>query len=1244
VNEFTSFVVGYSINDTTLAVFPQLVETNMFYYDSINQSEYIQTAMMYASYDEYGNVTYAIDKGDVSDFNDDIHIYIQYDYDTTPYIVSNPEELKVSDSSGKILRRRWGDFDDYGNLERLEQYYAEGENPVYQFRYNGFGNTKRSIDASGYYVDYEYDDEVHTYIKKTTDAFNYFSEATYEYTYGTEKTLTDTNGNMFTKKYDIFGRLQSIETEYDSPNYPSVEFQYFHTDFPARAVTKNKILFNDDHNPITYDESETLDTVIIIDGIGRVMQTKKEGEVLIDGDTTPTHGMNVSGKVIYDELGRVWQQGQPVFQDEVDTRYYDAELRNPTITTYDVLGRSLVTELSDEKKSTLETEYRFENGFFKTIVTDPNNNRKISYSDVRENIVRIDQFNHGKTLTTRYEYSLLNEIEKVADAKNNITSVTYDSLGRRTSINNPDMGLVEFGYDIASNLIWKQDNNLRVRDKRINYEYTFNRLDRIVYPDSAPVVYHYGDENAQHNRIGRIWKVEDESGSKEFYYGKLGQEERVVQTYNSMTLGLDPISFETQYGYDYLGRMNWIHYPDDDILHYEYDNGGQISHVYSKHRNHTFHYIDHIYYDEFGQRKQIAYSNGVTTNYTYDETRRWLEHIETKNSKRTFQNMQYEFDQVGNVTGTVNVATKDYGVGTITTEQSYEYDDLYQLTKAVGTNLVTAPSRLETTYQQDFRYDEIGNMTNKTSAKRINPMNGNPNDLNYNFIYQYNPNKPHQAYKIGDWTYSYDSNGNVIRKNLGGGETQSDTYEDFNMENPNRQTEEHNSSNWLTRESGTTTTTVGTTNETPYDIENPIEEEQEEIDVLFKWNEENRLIESTVSGETTKYLYDGTGERTIKKGKFGETTYVNKFFQLQNRDVITKHIFVGESRIISKLSHLDDFGDLDFEKNNQYYYHGDHLGNTTYITDKDGNEWEHFEYTPYGETWITEENRTHSFGYRFTGKELDEETNLYYFGARYLDAQTSRWLSCDPILDSYLDGEPAGGVYNSVNMNLYHYGANNPLKYVDPNGMYNDNDRFNGDYWGVSESYKNQDFGSYTFIGYEKGYVNDDKPYTRNYKWHIYSIRDGVVEGINENYGTYGKTIWIRNSDGVLAQYSHLKSIDVETGQRIHEGDSIGVMGSSGGSFARHLHLSLYKSDITLDDLHWNNGTKYKKSWKFAVQFGSIEDFKSYLKGGAWPTNTKGTRGGYYKANYGYAHEGWDFGRTEIKGWIKGLNNGLWIP
>ncbi len=107
-----------------------------------------------------------------------------------------------------------------------------------------------------------------------------------------------------------------------------------------------------------------------------------------------------------------------------------------------------------------------------------------------------------------------------------------------------------------------------------------------------------------------------------------------------------------------------------------------------------------------------------------------------------------------------------------------------------------------------------------------------------------------------------------------------------------------------------------------------------------------------------------------------------------------------------------------------YYFHPDHLGTTTFLTDANGDCYQFFLNLPFGETMAEQKSITQNYAtpYKFTGKELDEETGLYYFGARYYAPRESIWLSTDPLAEKYPSFSP------------YAYCLNNPIKFVDPDG------------------------------------------------------------------------------------------------------------------------------------------------------------------------------------------------------------------
>ncbi|MDQ6528087.1 RHS repeat-associated core domain-containing protein [Flavobacterium sp. LHD-85] len=107
----------------------------------------------------------------------------------------------------------------------------------------------------------------------------------------------------------------------------------------------------------------------------------------------------------------------------------------------------------------------------------------------------------------------------------------------------------------------------------------------------------------------------------------------------------------------------------------------------------------------------------------------------------------------------------------------------------------------------------------------------------------------------------------------------------------------------------------------------------------------------------------------------------------------------------------------------QFYYHPDHLGSSSYISNLDGEVVQHIEYVPFGEVFLEEKNAKWNTPYLFTSKELDRETGMYYFGARYQDPKLGIFISVDPLADKF------------KGVSSYAYALNNPVRFIDPTGM-----------------------------------------------------------------------------------------------------------------------------------------------------------------------------------------------------------------
>jgi RHS repeat-associated protein len=193
-------------------------------------------------------------------------------------------------------------------------------------------------------------------------------------------------------------------------------------------------------------------------------------------------------------------------------------------------------------------------------------------------------------------------------------------------------------------------------------------------------------------------------------------------------------------------------------------------------------------------------------------------------------------------------------------------------------------------------------------------------------------------------------------------------------------------------------------------------------------------------GGAAFYVYDASGQRMRKvwekaPGHTEERIYLGGFeiFRKHNGPIgpntavlerETLHVMDDKQRIaLVETRTLDTAGDDQAPRQLIRYQFGNHLGSAVLELDDQGQIISYEEYAPYGSsTYQAVRSQTETAKrYRYTGKERDEETGLYYHGARYYAPWLGRWVSCDPI------GIDAG-------INHYIYVVDNPVRLFDLNG------------------------------------------------------------------------------------------------------------------------------------------------------------------------------------------------------------------
>ena len=475
---------------------------------------------------------------------------------------------------------------------------------------------------------------------------------------------------------------------------------------------------------------------------------------------------------------------------------------------------------------------------------------------------------------------------------------------------------------------------------------------------------------------------------------------------SKLSLLLEDDEFLGKTVYDARNRPVTVTSPDASTVYLTYNEANLLERLDAKLRGAEIAkpFITNIDYDARGRRQFITYGNGTTTTHKYDPLTLRLTQLKTLRREVALQDFQYTYDSTGNIVsvndGAQQIVYSDNAVVSANTD--YVYDALYQLIGATGREHIGLAAMPQPTwddvprtglphlndgqalrrYSEQYHYDQVGNLLEMVHAT----VNGNwRREYDYAELSLLEPSQINNRLsntRIGSVTgrYQYDEHGNTTAM--------------------------------------------------PHLAK-------------LDWDAEDQLQSVDLGGGGRAfYLYDTAGRRVRKVIERQNGTRQNERIYIGGFEVYREYAGDGEALKLERqtLHIVDDKERIALVETKTFdsetpvetpaslirYQLANHLGSTSLELDDAAAIISCEEYYPFGGTSYqagrsaVEVSRKR---YRYTGKERDEETGLYYYGARYYAPWIGRWISCDPA--GLVDGS-----------NVYRYVKNSPINTTDPTGMW----------------------------------------------------------------------------------------------------------------------------------------------------------------------------------------------------------------
>jgi RHS repeat-associated protein len=865
---------------------------------------------------------------------------------------------------------------------------------------------------------------------KVTDALLYETHITNDYANMQAVKVVDPNANGIEMKLNGLGMplkqwLFGSQGEGDTLSSPTIEYEY-----SLNNWTENSepifvhVTAKTEHGTC----NDFLHTYEYTSGLGQPILIKTTAEDGLAWQLNPETGIKeeincgtrfvASGRIVYNNKGDIVKQYEPWFSTNGGYESED-ELMEYGVTPimhYDPAGRLVQTDFPDGTTTKVEfnawQQKNYDQNDCDSNSSHYNTPQTVLISPLGVAFKTIDDNGSFGTVQTTQKLDILGQVIEVEDAlQRKMTENVYDMSGQLIMTNNIDSGKRWLIYNSAKLPVYAWDS--RDQLTKSEYDVLLRPTNTLLKAGTATEIkvqkIEYGT-NANLNNIGQIENIYAQDGKTSFEYDFKGnitkQNKQFAQDYQNKldwngTVALNNEIFATQTTYDALNRPVTVTQPDNTIITNVYNKGGLLEKV----KQGSTEYISNIDYNARGQRTKIVYGNGSETTFTYDEENFRLTRLLTTRSTGNdiLQDLNYSYDSVGNITQVEDDAQQTIYFNNTVIEpiSTFEYDALYRLTKATGRELASLQLPINTdfvnnipvpntgsnamqTYTQQYSYDKLGNILQMRSV----------NHWTRNYYYDTATNRLLKHEEHGQNEYTYDAHGNML-------------------------------------------TMPHLTN--------------------MVWDYKDELISASNGTVNSFYNYDAEGNRTrkvvVKPGGIIEERYyldgyeVYRKYLNNNLDLERKTINVYDVKLFDKNNDDKEDKGYSIDKNKKFaivdiktvengttlpnpntiirYQYDNHLGSACLELDNTAAIISYEEYHPFGTTSYRSGRNEVDVSlkrYKYIGKERDEETGLYYFGARYYAGWMGRWISVDPLKEKYL------------NLTPYNYCANNPIYFVDPSG------------------------------------------------------------------------------------------------------------------------------------------------------------------------------------------------------------------